>query len=726
MNSGQLNMENAQKQNCSYWEKKAEDQYRRARYQESILSADNAIQLDENSVDGWWFSALSYQGLNDASKALNALEVVVDLAPHFANGWARYGAALQKIDDSDAEALDAFERAIQIDPDHETALTGLAELYRELDSKDHDDADKEIYVLSRLDDIQGGLTSNQLNRLGILYYNSKRFFEAIKYWDRNIQFNTEFSSLFNLGLVYNHPEVSQDADAVDIWRLTLKHHPDRTKVKDNISKLLPRLLVLAEEALQRGQTVLNHAQWYQNYINPFELLNYQDDQLIDSEDIDIKKIQKLRKRLIHELELEDGHIPWMESLFIDRSKVINLCDELNDEDKRSYHLHVFRNKPLLNFLTCGEHQHFIVDNTWSPLETLEFLEDTKNGFRHWLSEPFSKQFYIVITKAIENEDLAVIEVLLDGRRWIDPSYTEKCFENAKRKIDLQLEPLRNNKQESEKKKPTVNKLTNLLNEQSLIQILNLFPTFFWEIQDEAVGIIRNVAVSSFNIHGDSELAKEILNLTSQFSFKSEESNRRIQEDKTAIEKIIQEEKQYESYLTINEESCNVTRKGVRQGDKFISVDSIRSVRWGVMLSGNSSNPTHDFLFLFKSKDFVVIKFQWATTKSIKKQNEFNHQVIEAILQYIIPSIIENQIMQLNKGGSINIGHCRLTAQGIHFESKGLIFSKPQFIPWIQATFYFRDGELVVWNSHSKKVKTHLSLRDVDNAFTLKILKEHMC
>jgi len=153
---------------------KAKDQYNRQRYEESLVSAEIAIQTDKENVNGWWFAALSQIALENHDKALESLEVVIGLAPYFTDGVVRYGATLQAVG-SDKEAQEIFEMAIEEDDSHVGALSALAGIYQENDNDDQNEIDKEISVLTRLDESEGWLTSKQLNRFGILYYKNKSF-----------------------------------------------------------------------------------------------------------------------------------------------------------------------------------------------------------------------------------------------------------------------------------------------------------------------------------------------------------------------------------------------------------------------------------------------------------------------------------------------------------------------------------------------------------------------
>ena len=90
--------------------------------------------------------------------------------------------------------------------------------------------------------------------------------------------------------------------------------------------------------------------------------------------------------LLQEIELEDGSVAWMPDAIIDKSRAIDVCAELNDDRRRLFHWNVFQNKPLLDFLSKGSHEHFLVDEQEYELDTIELLDDNENGFQEWLSE----------------------------------------------------------------------------------------------------------------------------------------------------------------------------------------------------------------------------------------------------------------------------------------------------------------------------------------------------
>ncbi len=710
------------------WIEKAEDQYSRGRYSEALISSEQALRIDNSEVNAWWFMALSYQELGNLDDAFDAVETVTTLAPNFANGWARYGAILENLYDetenrytNHISACDAYEKAIDIDNNHYSALSALARIYEEKDSQDPDDIEREIYVLTRIDAQEYGLKPHQLYRLGLHHFNNKNFFESIKYWERSLELEKSCKTLLHLGLAYSHPEVSQDADAIDVWRLAKKQSPEYFHVLIQIRTLLPKILRYSGK--QRFKTILKQDQWYTYYINPFELINYSGSSEISME-IDTKEIKKQRRLLMQEIELEDGIIPWVRGLKIDRSRAIKICDDLANEKLVNYHLHVFNNKPLAGFLSRGEHKHFEVNEHWSPLETIEYLEDHKNGFRDWLTPFFKKQFENVLLKAISDSNPGLIKILMDGRRWASEPNSEELFKKAQAKIEEKIRSFAE-KDTSKTIKPVPHDIRLLLQKTSIPAILNVLPIFFWKQQDHAISILRSIALNCFNEHGDAELAQKILNFTHDFNFKSKKHNTQIKRDLEILEDIINEGRKHEASLTINGKKGGITRDRVYFGNQQFPTSHISSVRWGLIIGGTRARQINNYFFNFKSDTSDSIQFKWSTVYS-HENDKINDSLINATLHYLIPSILQKQLDKLDRGQNLYIGDCKISKAGVYFEStEWMFFSRTHFIPWAQVSFDIANGEIVVIDRNTPKKKINLSLRNTDNAITLQLLQEEL-
>ena len=679
------------------------------------MSSLAAVDAEPENADAWWQVALNRRAIGDTRNAVPALRKTVEFAPHFAIGWARLGSALMSIKEGD-EAKEAFATALKCDSEQLEALEALSEIYWR--DKDSTKDEEELSILARIEHL-AGLSSLQMNRFGNLHYEKKHYYDAIKYWQKDVEFSKSQASLFNLGLAYNKPEVSQYADAVDIWRLAARRFPDYKPPTEELAKILPRLLKLTGEVRLQDETLLPKDQWYSDYLNPFELLNPQDD--LDLDDLDSKTLQRLKKSLLQEIDLEDGSVSWMSNATIDKSRAIGVCTELNDDSKRVFHWHVFQNKPLLDFLCKGSHEHFLVDEQEHKVDIIELLDDKKNGFQEWLSEPFTYQFDRVLSKAIDSRNLVVLECLLEGRRWVSPLHADRCFENTRRLVDHLLEPLRKANIRADDEKPAVLEVKEILERGSLVGILNLLPTYFQDYQNEAVSHIRGISISCFNSHHDSDLSREVLQLTKMFRFKSTNLNIQLEEDFKNIDQLIQEEGKDEVKLTSGSNKWEINKKGVRLNNTFIKATEVSSVRWGTLITREQVKTVYDFLFVVKAEDGRQIKFSWSTSQEIEKSKTNFDNLIDAALSYLCQSLMTRVERRLESGQTIRIGPCEVSSSGVKFQTNGWIFTDTQFVPWNRVRVTIENGEVILSDAQSTKVKTSFPLRETDNAILLHFL-----
>ena len=299
--------------------------------EQALASALAATKANPDSANAWWQVALSRLALGDGRNAIPALERTVELSPHFGPGWIELGNALLKTGDAKA-ALEALERALEEEPNSVDAMRALADIYSKQHGLPHtatkEQRQQEIAVLAKLES-RATLSSLQTNRLGILYYSDGDYGMAEHYWKRDANGGSA-ASRFNLGLIYSLDTVSREADAIDAWRRALADSPDYESPKKALANLLPNVLERAAKARGFGPTLLPQKQWFHNYISPIWLLGPKADEDVHS--LDAKKIQKLKRAVLQEIELEDGKIKWFVELVIDKSRAISLIDELGDGD----------------------------------------------------------------------------------------------------------------------------------------------------------------------------------------------------------------------------------------------------------------------------------------------------------------------------------------------------------------------------------------------------------
>jgi len=703
-------------------------------HDEAIELAKYVIEIDERNANAWWYLALSQDAEGHLQESIASLKTVLRLSPKFATGWGRYGVALAATGQAE-QGLKALSKALELDPSLVFAIRKAAEICNKLK-----DEEGEIRYLTQLDSTSMGLLSaHELNRIGIACWNKKHYGRAIDYYHRSAlsyesyhmwvshhnnmtSGSAAYAPYFNLALLYNHNEVSQDVDAIDCLNRALSISHDYKKASDKLSEIKPRLKKLACDVLKDDDTILGEEEWYQFYINPFELLGADRDEDINV--YDTKLIQRLKKRLLQEIDLENGKIEHVNGLTIDKSQAIGICEELNDESLKKHHWSVFSEPFLLGFLTRGEIRHFLCLDEYNPINILQDLDEKRSkfsdgpGFREWLSMPFARQYDLVLTRAIRKKRVPMVESLFDGRRWILREHEEKCFEGAKRHVEQLLDPLRQASERAKEVKPNLDQLKQLLDHSGLISIINLLPGPFRDQQSEAVSLIRDIAISSFNTHGDTDLSKAILTLSKKFSFKSAALKQQLEGDFKQIEKLIAEERQHEVKLTQGMEKLEVTKDGVRQGSKFISANSVSSIRWGTLITGTQYSQIHQYLLVCRDDYGNETTFSWKSTSDIKQGQEHFSSLINAAINYIVPSIVEKLLSKINIGQKASIGPCTLEKSGLSFDKSGWFNSKTVNIPWARVETDMVNGMLIVSDRASPKMRVEMSIRDTENAVLL--------
>lgn len=689
---------------------------RQRKYEEALVYANYAVREDEFNEVAWYQVAINREHLGDINRAIEAYQRTVDLDDSATEAWIRLGQLFIRIGEIE-QAKSAYEAALIYEHNNEKAITGMVSVLAQLD--DEDEIENELSLLEQLDNIRG-LTSTEINRKGIIYFRQEQFQRAIACWKLGENLSEAPELGFNLGLAYNQDSISQDADAIDYWRLVLSKWPNYQPAKKRIEAVLPRLLHLAKQAQENNIQEFPKDEWYTIYINPFQLIIQSSTE--NPAEFDLKKIQQLKKRLLQEIDLEEGYISWIPGLQIDRSRAIAVCEELNDEKKRKWHLIIFNNKPLLSFLNTGAIEHFLVNQDRSEIETISELH-SDSEFRTWLSVYFCNQFDRRLSLAIEKRNIIHIECMLDGRRWVEESLEDRCFVNAKKALNHLISPLNNLLQTSEEIKPQASTIAEILDYSGFIEIFNLLPVFFEEEQNTAISKIRNLAVNVFNKHDDAELSKLILEYTKKFKFRSKSITNKVNEDIEAIEKIIQDEKQSESHFISGHSKISITKKGIRHGDVFFNTEDIESIKYGIDFEDKSKIFKFTLEIANSNNNKIQLTFKCNKEKFDESKKIFD-KLLESTITYVIPEILKKVVEKINNGISINFGPFKINRNGIFHVVEGWIFTREYFIPWEDAIVRFDNGKLIVFNQRTPSKKSYEYISKVENAIILSILSNN--
>ena len=809
--------------------RKAVDLRECGRIDEAIIAARRAASVDPDNANTWWQLGLAVAAKNGETAAIPHFKKTVTLAESFAFGWHRLGTAYQKSAMPD-QAIECWETAIEHDADRVDSLKALADAYKA--SKLDTDAEKLFEVLETLD-MKGELNTSDLNTLGIAYHNRKDYHKAIQCYQRYAVSDKTPIGYFNLGLALSAPEVSQDADAVDAWRRALARSPGYDNAQNSLKAILPRLLELRKRIQTKGEKLIGQDQWYHHYINPFELLNLTDDPF----ELDSKAIKRAKDTLRSEIKLEDGLVQWMPGLRIDESRAIKVTDQLADENVRQWHYFIYINEPLLEFLSRGKIDHFLVDEYESPLDILDSMTYFPDEFESIIGESFAAQFNLLLTKAIEKGDADIVEAMLDGRRWVLPTQEDQCYEGAIRKIDDLIKPLRQILENSEKVKPSVITIRTVLATGNIGRIIGMLPISLQAIQLEASKLIRSISIAAYNHHKDAHLAKDILSLCKLLAGRSSSVLLQMEEDSIILDKRIESERREQEYerldslleplrkaaksakkvkpsvesvramlangnlgtvigslpshfqelqdeatmlvrgisvdtynhhsdvdlakniLTLSKvlagrsssllvlidndmktlderikEECKdeafmndqgvnycITRKSVIFGNRSLSVQDVRSLRWGITVSRNGSTVSHAYTFAVGGKGSNVMTLGWSAHTNLKVQDELFNKFVNASFVYLMPRVIAMLKKDLDNHLTIRIGTALVSQSGITFTIEGWFSSKQEICSWNRLQSEIQNGEVIMTDKFNSKCKISLPLATVDNAIALHLM-----
>jgi tetratricopeptide (TPR) repeat protein len=550
----------------------AAELFNAGKYAEAIPLYRAIVEIDPANLNAWQCLVMSLRNTRATEAGVETAKAALKAHARSAWLWRELGQMLIKLDRLD-EAHKSLDQAKRIEPRSEWLWRYFAQLHK---ARKHPTLEAEaLEELFELDKASG----TDLNRLGIIHHDNKNYAKALEYYRASAIAEASTSPYYNMGLVYNDPEVSQDVDAADAYRRALLIDATYQKANSELTSTKAKLIPLADEARIQAASLVRRDECYQHYLNPFEVLQLDPEDEYD--DVDPKAIQRAKKRLLQELELNEGKIGWLDDQALDKSRALTIDDELLDESRRRYHLTVARNKRLSRFLTHGDVDHFLYADDYFPVDALELL-DEDDGFRAFLSKPFAAQYNALLTRAMDKRAMAVVEVLFDGRRWVEMEDLDKCLTGAYKRAGQLVEIMKQLASESENRLVGLPEVQNALSVNDIPGVLNLLPVQFRGHQTQVVGALRSMAINCHNGHQQTEMSRGILLLCKQFHFKSPELNEQLKTDYDKIAELIAFNEKYKDFLTCffcgtrePDESSGITKTIYKETERSFFARSVR-------------------------------------------------------------------------------------------------------------------------------------------------------
>lgn len=217
-----------------------------------------------------------------------------------------------------------------------------------------------------------------------------------------------------------------------------------------------------------------------NYINPFKLLGIEEDNFGNYQRGDIKRE---KNRLLNEIDLCDGKIRYLENeIHLNKNDLFKLCDELDDDEKRFFHIKVLKNPFLFDFISTG---------SLKKIELYTTEEIYSSPFLNFIAPYFSVNFNNALIKAINENDKKIIKKIIDLEYLIENNFLDISYKSVMiyykdkcKEIDQLIDSIEKG---------------NLIRVETIsiipnITILNMMPAYFDNVRKEIALAINNMAI----------------------------------------------------------------------------------------------------------------------------------------------------------------------------------------------------------------------------------------
>ncbi len=224
-----------------------------------------------------------------------------------------------------------------------------------------------------------------------------------------------------------------------------------------------------------------------NYINPIELLNLNTN---ISSGINSTTIRRKKKHLLAEIELSDTDTVIHNGIELTKSDCLKAIDDLDNKDKKDFHLFIYQNNDLNNFLTIGDITFFKTYKAESLYKLNEFID--------FISPYFSNQYAKTLSKNFKTKNFDNVKYLLSIKPIVSEVNFEYCYKSTYSILkEIEIEIIKITEDIEFKKSKHIENdfgtLPTIINRKVNVDLINLLPAYFQRLRNQFAQSIMNLA-----------------------------------------------------------------------------------------------------------------------------------------------------------------------------------------------------------------------------------------
>jgi tetratricopeptide (TPR) repeat protein len=701
-----------------------------------------AIKLGAGSLDIYNRIAYALSSINNYKEAAIYYAKSLEIKKTALN-YNNLGICLENIGKAE-EARIEYQRAVDIEPSSRKYLKNLAFVYSKLNNED------ERYKLLEKIVKMDGADSVDWSTLGGKKYARGDFEGAIEAYRNSLYRHTNPAEIFRY-IGFCHKEQHRLLDAYFSFKQSIRFNPEDKYSKDKIELLNKSLDEIKKvEVRYKEYSLPSNDQ----YINPYSLLYFEeDDSEINEDDIrgevdnwDQMKslINRRKKELKAEYELNDGKVSWFPYFLITEDVAHRVLSQLDDNGWNEYHWLVFR-QPLLNkFLTIGDSEYFLnkkcAPYTFAIDEFIRLRDSIEapypEEYIRFISPYFKNKWASLVRRMLEKTDydsmLPIVSLFYSLLPMTISDYEEAIcplVEYSKYRIKY-LDRLDDELIDGK----DVN--TNAVGNIGYIEyrILNAIPhDLTSKIRRDLALAYRSLAITQTNKHDKYDQSKYLLSIASGFK-PDKLLQEKLKNDQKDIADLIEKDKKREeaksSYSFKKEHKpflgkkrfIEITPELFTADQKTVQAKDITGIAYAITINRTNGIRTGETTIVSISTNTDVIHVQWL--------NEVDFQsVVRSLMMLHSQELIKNIAARIkrdsytlsNKSGTL----VNFTKNGAQYTSGAFFFKKDHLIPYKDLKAELYQGDLVVSAISNKDYCKHVPMESVWNAVLMPFVIEHL-